>query len=167
MKRSLSLSIYLRSGEGNMKNIMVGVLSYRSWFLGCSLLSPFTLPQTLLGQISSIQRIVYGSPLIDSVPSNQFPRGGTYTAVIQGAGLDKVTGLVASNPNVTGTVSSATASMVTVQISSTPVAQDSTASAPIPSVSFALLTSSGSIPSGSVTLDIVIGPSPQVSNYKI
>jgi len=151
----------------NMKNILARFLARRSWLLGWWLLPIFMVPQTLLGQIASIQRIVYGSPLIDSLPRNQFPRGGGYTAVIQGAGLDQVTGFVASNPNVTGAVTSKTASTVTVNMSSTPVAQGSTATAPIPAVSFLLLTPSGPISSGSVTFDIVIGPPPQVSNYKI
>src|ERR1019366_8763086 len=90
-------------------------------FLRLSPLLLFILPAGLHAQIASIQRQLYGSPLIDSVPGNQFPGGGRYTAVIQGGGLANVTGFVATNLNVTGTVRSASDTAVTAQISSTPV----------------------------------------------
>src|ERR1035437_6281456 len=114
-----------------MKKNLAGFLSHRSWLLGFALLTMFAA-QTVQGQVSSLQRIVYGYPLIDSLPRNQFPRGGTYTAIIQGGGLSQVNGFISSNPNVTGSVSAATASSVTVQITSTSVAENQTASAPIP-----------------------------------
>ncbi len=122
-------------------------------------------------QIFSIQRITYGSPLIDSLPVNQFPRGNLsgdyYTAVIQGTGLSEVTGFSASNPNVSGTVTSATDSTVTVQISSTSVPLNYTQNAPISSVSFVLQAPRGSVDSGSVTFDIVIGPPPQLTSFAV
>src|SRR4051794_30615384 len=105
-------------------------------------------PAILRAQIVAIQRIPYGSPLIDSLPAIQFPRGGTYTAIIQGGGLAKVTAFSASNSNVSGVVISATDQRVTVQVSSTAIAENDTAHAPIPAVFFSLLTPSGSISSG-------------------
>jgi hypothetical protein len=119
------------------------------------------------GQITSIQRKTYGSPLIDSVPVTWFPRGGSYTAVIRGIGLANVTGFAASDSRVSGSILSKTDTDVTVQISSTAVDQGDTANARIPAVSFALQTSSESISSGPVTFDIVVGPAPQVSNFTV
>lgn len=124
----------------------------------------FMLPAGgLNAHIVSIQRILYGSLLIDSVPRNQFPRGASYTAIVQGAGLRQATGFTASDPNVTGYVTSATDTDVAIQISTPAVGEGNTASAPIPSVSFTLQTPSGVISSGSVTFDIVVGPPPQVT----
>lgn len=124
--------------------------------------------------ISSIQRVTYGSPLIDSVPRNQFPRGGSYSAVIQGAGLKQVTGFLASDPQVTGSVSSASDTIVLVQISSTSVTEANAAAAPIGGVSFTLLQTPPSgqpplapIASGTATFDIVSGPGPQVTSWKL
>jgi hypothetical protein len=110
----------------------------RCRLLGLSPLLLFILPAGLYAQIGSIQRDLYNSPLIDSVLRNQFPRGGSYTAVIQGSGLAHVTAFGASDPNVSGSVTSAADTRVTVQISSTAVKEGQTASAPIPGVSFTL-----------------------------
>ena len=129
------------------------------------LLSLAAAPEALNAQIASIERKLYGSALIDSVPRNHFPRGGSYTAVIHGSGLAHVTGFVASDPNVSGSVTSPSDASVTVQISSTAVEDGDTANAPIPGVTFTLVTSSGSIPSGTVTFDIVLGPPPNVTSW--
>jgi hypothetical protein len=118
-------------------------------------------------QISSIQRITYNSLLIDSLPGTQFPRGGTYTAVIDGTGLADVTGFSASDPNVTGSVVSATDTQVTVQITSTPVPPGQTQLAPIPGVGFSLLLGSLVLSSGSVAMDIVAGSAPQVIAFTV
>ena len=128
-------------------------------------------PAGLSAQIFSIQRSLYGSPLIDAVLRNQFPRGGSYTATIQGTGLSHVTGFASSDPRVTGTVTSAADAVVTVQISSSPVSCNESgcdkAHAPIPGVSFSLQTPSGPISSGLVTFDIILNPPPLISVFKI
>jgi hypothetical protein len=127
----------------------------------------FVTVESQAPEISSIQRITYESPLIDSLPPNQFPRGGTYTAIIQGSGLASMDSFSTPNANVTGTVISATDTQVNVLIASTPVKEDDTVDAPIPSVSFDLSSSLGSLDSVSVTLDIVAAPPPQVMNFQI
>jgi pimeloyl-ACP methyl ester carboxylesterase len=141
---------------------------------GFVLLSASAFSPNLHGQIFSIHRILYGSPLIDSLPTNQFPRGGGYTATIQGFGLKNVTSFLASDLNVSGSVTSVSDTSVTVQISSTSVKENHTASAPILGVSFELLQTPpsgqpplGPIYSGAVTFDIVAGPPPQVKSWKI
>ncbi len=142
----------------------------------CRLVCCFLLA-TLAGlkaQVSSMQRATYGSPLIDSVPKNQFPRGGSYSATIQGAGLQHVTGFVCSDSRVSGSVFSATDAAVMVTLSSVPVPEAETTTAPIPALSFTLLQTPppGSPPlppitSGSVTFDIISGPAPQVTSWKL
>jgi len=131
------------------------------------LVALLTSAEPVSAQIASIQRISYGYPLIDSLPTNQFPRGGAYTAIIQGSGLKNATGFTASNSNVTGVVSSVADNAVTVQLSSTAVQENDTADAPIPDVSFALQTLSGSINSGPVTIDIVVGPPTQITSFMV
>src|SRR5664280_2299720 len=124
-------------------------------------------PMCLSAQIFAIDRITYGSPLIDSVPASQFPRGGSYTAIVWGIGLSDVTEFVASDPRVGGYVISASDGAVTVQISSTPVNDGDTQDAPIPSVSFSLIDKDGIYIPSPITFDIVIGPAPQVTNFEI
>jgi pimeloyl-ACP methyl ester carboxylesterase len=155
-------------GEGFDHNLKRENIMRRCRLLGLSPLLLFILPAGLHAQIFSIQRKTYGSPLIDSLPLNRFPRGGSYTADIYGAGLAQVTGFTASDPNVSASISSVSDSRVTVQISSTSVKEGQTATAPILGVSFALLQTPPSgqpplppISSGSVTFDIIIGPQPQ------
>lgn len=119
----------------------------------------------LSAQISSISRIFYGYPLIDSLPGNQFPRGGGYTAIVGGFGLANVTGFQASDPRVTGYVISATDTAVTMELSSTPV--NDPQDAPIPSVSFSLIDNTGHYIPSPVTFSIVTGPAPQVPSFSI
>src|SRR5271166_6050130 len=109
----------------------------------------------------------YGSPLIDSVPPSQFPRGGSYTAIIQGSGLQDATSFVASDPNIAGFVTSASDPVVTVQLSSTSVPDGDKQNAPILGVAFALIDSMGNYIPSPVTFDIVTGPPPQVTSWKI
>jgi hypothetical protein len=129
---------------------------------------PFAFPSQLVCQsIFSIQRVVYGSPLIDSVPLTQFPRGGWYQAVIQGSGLVNVTSFITSDPNVSGFVTSVSDTQVTVSVGSTSVKDGDKIDAPIPNVSFALLDSSQNYIPSPATFDIVTGPPPQVLSWKI
>ncbi len=144
--------------------------SYTFAFTGCDIKDNCANASVIAvkkAQVDSIERIQYGSPLIDSLPGNEFPRGGTYTAVIRGVGLLGVNAFAASSSAITGSIISATDTEVTVQVSSTPVPENDTVDAPILGVSFTLSSAAGSTSSGSVTFDVVAGPPPEVINFTI
>jgi hypothetical protein len=116
--------------------------------------------------IDSISRIIYGYPKIDSLPFNEFPRGGSYTAVVSGSCLSGATGLQATSPAVTVSLLSVSDKDLTVQISSTTVPDGQTQLAPIPGVGFTVLL--GNQPLGSPsTFDIVAGLPPEVTSFQI
>ncbi len=135
------------------------------WF---PLVVALIINDTVSGQITSIERVPQGSPMVDSLPTNQFPRGGSYLAVIEGFGLLDVGRFVSSEPWVQGRLLSFSDTRLLVEITSTKVSEANKAFAPIPGVSFTLFTwSSTPIDSGPVTFDIVAGPAPKVLSWKI
>ncbi len=118
-------------------------------------------------RIDSIERLTYNSPLIDALPPTSFPRGGTYFAVVRGSGLSAATAFLTGDPDVTGILSSASDTEITVMITSTSVGEDQTLQAPILGLGFSIILGDQPFDSGSVTLDIVAGFAPSVTNFEV
>lgn len=116
------------------------------------------------GQVLSLNRIPYGSTLIDAVDSGQFPRGGTYLATVGGVGIENANGFVVDDPHIFGhIVDSPGPGLVTVMIGSDAVGGGETHLAQILDVPFLLTTDLGpgaSLTIGNGTFDVVKGPPP-------
>jgi hypothetical protein len=114
--------------------------------------------------IHSLNRSPVGTEHLDTVPTNQFPRGGSYGATVHGTGFCLVRSIAFSDPLVSGHVESVSDTMLAIRLSSSRVAEGDTASAAIPGVSFTLTQVDGyGSHSGSVRFDIVKGPPPRIT----
>lgn len=118
--------------------------------------------------IASAVRQPLGNYLADPLPPTQLPRGGRYLVLVSGSALNRVNGVSFTNPLVTATMRTITATSVTMDVSTPAVEEGESALAALGEVGFTFTASDGqTAPSGSVTLSIVEGPLPAATRLVV